>query len=486
MAKHQYRITTEGNWTSNYGFAFLVLFNASGSNRKITLRSMDVFVSSAQNSDAAKTGCSTATLYRCEAPVTGDDMNASAAKLDSAASVPSTVVVRRGALANAFTDRLRRVDVCRRSGAVGTQNMHYSNSQFSRINGNLYRSAMKDSSAVIEPVFVRQNEAIVLVSDATCHNTYPTRVNVTISIDGKTVNWNFIAVPRPGIGLFSIENTGASVVKVLHFAVSELGTTDTAFIRMVPVGQMYAPDIADACKMNISATPMDSAYPALTALKAYGDIGFIPSGSPEVAISEGSTGTPKGMNYLHTRDFNGPCFRTFLPEMLHAKSAGSGTPDMWGLSYGFNWSDMLTRKAGIVINPGEGVALVSSAETAVGVQAAYSGWPAITFQAIVDEEPLLVPVITIYAKDEAGAPVANARVAVYKASDSSELLNTLSDSNGRVQMTYSDYVSDTDIMVRIRKSSAGDVRYFPLTASGTIVLSGFASTYTLIADKIAA
>jgi hypothetical protein len=139
---------------------------------------------------------------------------------------------------------------------------------------------------------------------------------------------------------------------------------------------------------------MDTTYPDLTAFKGYVDVGFVPQGVPEKYIADFSTGTPKGFNYLHTRDFNGPLYRTFLPEVSNQAAAG-GASDTLMLYHSQPMCDMLVRKAGIVINPGEGIALVSSAETAVGVQAAFSGWPSLIFTAVVDSEPTLIPSITV-------------------------------------------------------------------------------------------
>jgi hypothetical protein len=129
----------------------------------------------------------------------------------------------------------------------------------------------------------------------------------------------------------------------------------------------------------------------------YSDVGFIPDGVPEVYIAEAAPAAaiPRGFNYLHTKDFNGPTLRTFLPEMCHTYRAGQAGGDTLGLTMLQRYNDLLTRKAGIVINPGEGLALVSSAETAVGVLAAYSGWPTLMFTAVIDDEPLISPSITV-------------------------------------------------------------------------------------------
>jgi len=92
--------------------------------------------------------------------------------------------------------------------------------------------------------------------------------------------------------------------------------------------------------------------------------------------------------------------------------------------------------------------------------------------------------LTVYVKDEDNNPVQDAAVYIEKASDGTELMNQLSDSNGKAQTTYN-YTGDTDIIVRVRKSSPGATRYFPLKTTGTITSNGFTVTTVLIKDDIA-
>ena len=91
--------------------------------------------------------------------------------------------------------------------------------------------------------------------------------------------------------------------------------------------------------------------------------------------------------------------------------------------------------------------------------------------------------LTIYVEDEAGAAVVGASVAIYKASDMTQLMNELTvawDSKARAQEAYS-YTVDTPIIVRVRKSSTG-TRYSPLSTTGTITSSGFTLTAVLTED----
>jgi len=56
--------------------------------------------------------------------------------------------------------------------------------------------------------------------------------------------------------------------------------------------------------------------------------------------------------------------------------------------------------------------------------------------------------------------------------------------NGTSSTTFN-YISNTDIYLRVRKSSSGDTKYFVNDSTGTITSTGFTTTVTLIVDTIA-
>lgn len=391
MARYQYRISTDSNGTSNFGYAYLALVNPSGSGKKLTLRSLEVYLQSVQAGVAVP-----ARLVRCAAPLDGEDMLKNAVALDSATAIPSTCKVRRNSMPVAGTV-LNRVDLGRRGGAVGNQNrllfgtpMTFGKRGRRPLNG---QGNSARGGYASEAITLRQNEAVALVTDATVGNvSNPMRINIVASINGKTVAWDFQAITRPGHALFSLENSGADPVTLLSWAAMDLGTTDTPTLRVVPIGQQYAPDVNDTSKQNVGVMKMDSSAPAFPGV-CYTDVGFIPQGVPEVEISPASKGTPAGMNYLHTRDFWGPMFRNMLVEACHIKAGG--IPDTFGMSFGHAGADLLCCRAGLTINQGEGIAIVNSAETAVGVQAAYGAWQPMTFAAQVDVEPATSPYLNL-------------------------------------------------------------------------------------------
>jgi hypothetical protein len=246
----------------------------------------------------------------------------------------------------------------------------------------------------------------------------------------------------------------------------DVGTTDTPTLRVVPVGSLYAGDIDDAGRQRVNVVKMNSTYPDLanTACRLYTDIPIMPQGVPEVAIAPASAGTPQGMNYLHTRDFWGPMYRNMLVECSHMK--GGALPDTLGCSYGHKRSDLLGRRAGLTINGGEGIAIVNSAETAVGVQAAWGGWPSLSFAAQLDVEDSTVVSVTNLAT--------GSRVKVTKVSDGTVLYNDV-ESAGSISFT-TDYFGA--IAVEARDATSAPY-YQPWTSQG-VTVAGQTTTFTAL------
>jgi hypothetical protein len=393
MAKYQYIISSDGNWQSMFGHALLAITNTSGSGRKITMRSLNIDVNSVAGATSA--AITKAILYKGTVINSGEDMSSNVTKMDSDNTLPPTVKVKRYSAIDTVANKLRAYTASRFGSTAGTQNTLNNHKAYGKYGGMLYRSAMKGTESTIEAFYIRQNEAVALIAD-TVQASSPLKVTVTVSVDAKTYIWSYFANTIAGLSLFSLENTGTNVVKILSVAIQEMGTTDTPYLRLVPIGQVYGMYDNDVSNQNISIVKMNSVAPTLTSstVKVLTDVGFIPSGVPESYLSQGSAGTPKGLSYLHTKDFDGPTFKVFFPEMEKNKPGGV-SEDMIGHGYSFHNVDIGIRKTGLVINPGEGLALVASAETAVGVQASFSGWASLKFTAIFDVEPQTSPYLTI-------------------------------------------------------------------------------------------
>jgi len=91
--------------------------------------------------------------------------------------------------------------------------------------------------------------------------------------------------------------------------------------------------------------------------------------------------------------------------------------------------------------------------------------------------------VKVYVYNQAGAVIVGANVAVYKTSDSTEIMNEATDSGGLAETTYN-LSGDTPVVIRIRKSSTGGTRYFPAETSQTLT-GNFRLDWTLQSDQIA-
>lgn len=392
MAKYQYRISTDGNWQSMFGHALFSIVNISGSGKKLTLRSLEAQINSIMGSALTQT-CK-ATLYKTTSIIGGEDMSYHFTRYDTSVAFPSTVKITRYSSPATITTPITAYSTNRFGAAAGTQNTLNNHKSWGKL-GSLYRNPGRDGASVIEPITVRQNESVSLMPTV-LQNTSCVRVSVSISVDGKTSTCEYVANTLAGVSIFSLANTGTSIVKILSIGLQEVGTTDTPYLRLVPIGQIYQSYYDDVTNQVLTSMPMNSTYPALSnsVLRVYTDVGFIPQGVPESYIAQASAGTPKGYNYLHTKDFDGPCFKVFFPEM-EAFKPGAAAEDMLGHNFGFKERDIGVLKSNIILNPGEGLAIVASAETAVGVQASFSGWTSLNFSAQVDVEPLVTPYINL-------------------------------------------------------------------------------------------
>jgi len=93
--------------------------------------------------------------------------------------------------------------------------------------------------------------------------------------------------------------------------------------------------------------------------------------------------------------------------MRHVTAPGGAT-DTLGFSYGHRNADIGVSKASIVLNEGEGIAIIASCETAV-TYPSFSGWPSLNFACQLDIEPKVIPTITI----SANVTLAGAEIRIY-------------------------------------------------------------------------
>lgn len=401
--KRQYRITSDCIVPTNFGYSYLVIANPSGSGRRIILRGLEATINSAISSTTAAQPKALLLKGTKSTPLDGEDAARFMQKADSAASLASGIVVRRhteGVNDSSTYPPVYGFSLFRGGGSVANMNrpLFGAGLNFARLGSGIFKNKRSD----VEPVSLNQNEfvALSLVFDAAaglCNS--PLRYDVQISVDNKVYKWTFNAGQYPGRAIFSIENRSTSVVKIVSIQYSDAGTTDTPTIRVVPVGQLKVEDYNDLSKQLYDVIPLDSSYGTLNTshCKLLADVGFVPFGVPESAIAQSSTGTPKGLNYLHTKDFTGPLYRIMLAEVEANCYPTAGRPSSLGFFMSQRWSDLLVRRSpgGIVINQGEAIALVNSAETATSAVAANGFWPVMAFSATVDILPATDPQIQL-------------------------------------------------------------------------------------------
>lgn len=80
---------------------------------------------------------------------------------------------------------------------------------------------------------------------------------------------------------------------------------------------------------------------------------------------------------------------------------------------------------------------------------------------------------------------AGARVAVYDATSMAIIISpTYTNASGQVTGTFN-YISNTNIVIRVRLDSAGGTRYLPIDTSGVITSQGYTATITMVKDTVA-
>lgn len=277
--------------------------------------------------------------------------------------------------------------------------------------GGVFDSGMHTNQ---QELAVRAGENLAVFCDNINAST-PIFVSADVIIQGapnRTYTVEFYTyLTSENTAIFSIQNTVGSgqVITLENIDISEIGTTDTCYFRLVPIGSIDSETFQDSNRLiTPSVMKNDSTAPALTTvLDWYTNTPILPYGVPVSYMSSASPGittVPVGYNYLNTKDFIGPMWMSYFPEGVAFKP--DNQTGMWTLgppgTYGANLSDRLSSVKGmyapIVIREGEGFALTSGAETAavatinsVGV----SGWGGFDFVIVFSVEDARYPTITL-------------------------------------------------------------------------------------------
>ncbi len=392
MARQQYLFSDPGRWIGASGNAALVIFNRSGSGKKVKISSLGVRNLAGLSTAPGSAPPNLFALARATGFAGGKAIPT--VQMDTAGSLPVGVRLSFGGSATQG-GVLRRVAMHRAMSAAGSTDVvrHRSSGRTAGI-GLMRR---KDQS--IENATIRTGEAIALFP-ASFQAGHLVRVTGDIVVK-STPNRTYAfatTVPVEGAGnvVLALENSGTEPVALRELTIEEVGTFDTPYFQLVPVGGLDA-GVLDDVQARFLTTPMDTAYGALdpTKIAVMTDVPILPLGVPSAYFAEGAAGSPKGMSYLQTKDFLGPVLRVLFPEGIAVRT-NAVAPDDIGVTFSEQGADLGVMRSGITIREGEGLALISSAETALNVNnVGVSGWGLFEFSGRITVDPSFVPDVTV-------------------------------------------------------------------------------------------
>jgi hypothetical protein len=175
-------------------------------------------------------------------------------------------------------------------------------------------------------------------------------------------------------------------------------------MQLVPISAVDATAIDDSDK-KLSVVKTDSTTVELSSniCEIFTNTPVMPyQGIPFVYMAEGSAGNPKYVNYLQTKDYLGPVYATYFPENLAGKMDTTAAAYMSGsFAATMNWNRLRpgisNETQGYVLREGEGIALVSAAETASGLTASMnvSSWMSFEIGLVLQVETAFNPTLTL-------------------------------------------------------------------------------------------
>ena len=310
-----------------------------------------------------------------------------------------------------------------------------------------------------ESIIIRAGEAISVVSDQINANT-PVQVEATLILEGSpnrtyTISYyQFLTSSESAI--FAIDNNSGSglVVRLVALSVTEVGTQDTPYFQIVPIGGVDPNSSTDSIQ-QLTPVPTDSAYGSLSTsiARIFANAPVLPYNVPTSYLAASSAGSPIGFNYLNTKDFIGPIFMTYFPEAAAYKPPltafwTQSVPGTAGTQIGHSPSIIKGEFAPMVIRPGESFGVVSGAESATGTTAvAISGWGGYEFGMTFTVEDARFPLINLTGM----AAGSNFLIETYPG------LVNLYEGTADITGEYSyEYTGDRpqDLRIRVRKSGS--------------------------------
>lgn len=459
MVKRQYRWTGMAKWQSQSGNAIIAIQNSSSSTRRVIINSFEVDTSSIGSS----AGFSVLLMGR-SFDVT-DGKSIPLVKMDTESSLPSGVTVKVDC-ACTLDSTFQRIVWYKNFNQAG-------NSLPQKWGKNLLSRYINRNKVIsdVENIILRPGEDFAIVeSGGTCSQLL--RISGTLVVQGAPKrNFRFSETVRCLLNstVIAFENGSASdIIEIVNLNIEEVGTTDTPYLQLVPIGGVDPNSVADSIAIT-NPSPMDTADGSLDSnVKIVMDAPLLPYGVPVSYISESSTATPKGYNYLHTKDYVGPSYFNMFAEYNRAGATVGTASDGRLLGISNKFTNLVSRFAPITLNPGEAIGIVSAAETAVTTAAiGCAGWCLIDLGFTITTAPIVDPSLTLTNM------VSGSDIVILEAGTETELLNV--DSNASTSYEW-DYDSDLVTAIDICIYKAGYVPYIirnysPGSTGGSIPVS---------------
>lgn len=283
----------------------------------------------------------------------------------------------------------------------------YTNQNFYGGSGTIWA---RGNSTNQQEIYVLAGEKIsILVNKVNC--SLPMFVEATFVVEGtpnRTYTTSFYTyLDSERLAVLSIDNNTGSgqVLRILRVSVTEVGTLDTPYFQLVPIGSIEPSSFTDSDK-QLTVFPTNSAHGSLATNvgRLFTNVPVLPFGVPTSYIAEGApaAATPRGFNYLNAKDFIGPAYMTYFPESAAFKIPNTsfwtaGAPGTFGTHVSQEYSKIKGfGGAPIIIREGETLGIVSGAETATGtVSMGLSGFGGYEFSLTFTVEDAVTPTVEL-------------------------------------------------------------------------------------------
>ena len=392
-----YRVSTLGRASALSGNATLAILNKAASGRRLIIKNVEVRpMTRLVATRYRQIRFGRASTVRTGRTVTAKKYDTNAAAADLTIGLNDSIAV--------LSDVHRAFDVANRDGPSFALGLFVKNGSAGRLGARRMRQGnwtSRDSAK--EKVIVSPGESVAAVlhfSNEQVFGYVTVEFRNTTTGEQYAINeWTYALTN--GDALFTATNThGTDDYEVIGFDFQVMGTvTATPYYQLVPFAAIDTDHIADTKLDAITdVLKFDTTDPdPSTYMQMLYDCSLSPLGVPPGYLSEGSTGSPKGFNYIQTKDFLGPLYASFFPERAYM---GTATTVDGLLNFRHNRVKRRNRvestDSSIVLRPGEGIALVGAAETAVVASAVeVNGWNVCEIVIDIEVLPLYAPELVL-------------------------------------------------------------------------------------------